>query len=107
MKQDIIFPYLPDSGNNDQDFAFWSDDADFSHIFKPEAEAIASIDKLLRNRTHSVRELIDKTGHSRELITRAVAKMVDKGRAAIDSFKTVSGKYEAQLAIKFDQEDKP
>jgi hypothetical protein len=100
MRENIVFPYLPDSGSNDQKFDFWADETTFTrHLTDSVDESIASIEKLLSKRPQSIRELIKETGQSKDLITKAVAKMVEKSRCAIDSFKTVDSKTECQLKL--------
>jgi hypothetical protein len=99
MRENIVFPYLPDSGSNDQKFDFWADETTFTrHLTDSVDESIASIEKLSK-RPQSIRELIKENGQSKDLITKAVAKMVEKSRCAIDSFKTVDSKTECQLKL--------
>jgi hypothetical protein len=51
MRENIVFPYLPDSGSNDQKFDFWADETTFTrHLTDSVDESIASIEKLFKNR---------------------------------------------------------
>jgi uncharacterized NAD-dependent epimerase/dehydratase family protein len=62
-------------------------------------ESIDSIDKLLKGRTASLRVIIKETGATRDQVTNAVAKMVDRGKAIVTSFREYEGIEEAQLKI--------
>jgi hypothetical protein len=99
-KNFYLMPNIPDSGSNDQKFDFWADETTFTRNLTDSVdESIASIEKLLSKRPQSIRELIKETGQSKDLITKAVAKMVEKSRCAIDSFRIVDGKNEGQLKL--------
>lgn len=70
--------------------------------FGTEEEAIDSIEKLLRNRPRTFKQLIQETGESQSSVTKAVAHMVNKGRAIVDNFiEHKDGSIEAQLKLNF------
>jgi hypothetical protein len=96
-----IMPYEPDSGQNSAgDFNFFFQEGTYDrHFCKDPKESIDSIDKLLKKRKHSIRELIEETGQSESKVVDTVAEMIKGGRAIIDSIKTVKGNYVAQLTL--------
>jgi hypothetical protein len=96
-----IMPYEPDSGQNSAgDFNFFFQECTYDrHFCKDPEESIDSIDKLLKKRKHSIREIIEETGEAKEKVLDAVVEMIDKGKAIFTGFRNVNGTDEAQLSL--------